>query len=115
MTEVFTEAQTLTRVSRLTETRLTAYIEAGAVRPAQAETGPVFEPVDLARLELLSDFAELYDMEPEALAVVIAIIDQLHAARRDRNALLNAIRAETREVQERVAFALARARRRTEP
>ena len=107
MTDVFTEAQTLTRVSRLTRTRLTAFVEAEAVVPAQADTGPIFAASDLARLELLSDFVELYNMEPEALAVVIAIIDQMHAARRDRNALLSAIRAEGRDVQTRIARVLA--------
>lgn len=111
MTESFTEAQTLDRVTRLTRTRLVAYIEAGAVFPAQAETGPVFAPADLARLELLADLAELYGLDPEALALVMAVIDQMHAARRERDALLAALRAEAQEVQLRVVSELARARR----
>ncbi len=107
MSEVFTEEQTLTRVVRLTRTRLTAFIEAEAVVPARRDDGPVFGPADLARLELLCELAELYDMQPEALAVMIAVIDRMHAARRDRRALLDAIRAEAPEVRARVAAALA--------
>ena len=107
MTEVFTVEETLTRVVRLTRTRLTAFIEAEAVIPARDDAGPVFGAADLARLDLLCDLAELYDMNPEALAVTIAIIDRMHAARRDRRVLLDAIRAETREVQERIATRLA--------
>jgi chaperone modulatory protein CbpM len=108
MTEVFTEEQTVTQVVRLTRSRLTAFIEAEAVVPVHHEAGPVFGAAELARLSLLCELAELYDMEPEALAVMIAVIDRMHAARRDRRALLDAIRAEPPDVQERIAMALAR-------
>ncbi len=110
MTEVFTEEQTLTLVTRLTRTRLTAFIEAEAVAPLQNDDGPLFSPADLARLDLLCDLAELYDMGPEALAVMISVIDRMHAARRDRHALLEAIRAQPHEVREQIAAALARDR-----
>lgn len=110
MTELFTEDQTLARVTRLTRIRLTAFIEVEAVIPAQGDRGALFSPGDLARLELLCDFAELYDMPPEALAVMIAVIDRMHEARRGRDALLDAIRWETPEVQDRIAGVLARSR-----
>ncbi|MEO8245067.1 MAG: hypothetical protein ABI832_22505, partial [bacterium] len=77
MTEFFTEEQILMRVTRLTRVRLMAYIEAEAVTPLRAATGPVFALGDLARLELLSELADLYDMEPEALALMITVIDQM--------------------------------------
>jgi chaperone modulatory protein CbpM len=108
MSEVFTIEQTLTRVVRLTRTRLTAFIEAEAVVPQIDDAGPVFRAADLARLDLLCDLAELYDMQPEALAVMISVIDGMHAARRDRDALLGVIRAETPRVRARIAEALAR-------
>lgn len=107
MIEYFTVEQTLQRVTRLSRTRLTALIEVEAVIPAQADAGPLFGPGDLARLDLLCEFADIYDMEPEALAVMITVIDQLHTARRDRHMLLDAVRAEAPEVQERIAQALA--------
>jgi chaperone modulatory protein CbpM len=110
MTEIFTEEQVLMRVTRLTRIHLVALIEAEAVVPARNETGPVFGPADLARLELLCELADLYDMEPEALAVTISVIDRMHAARRDRRALLDAIRAEAPEVRARIAASLARDR-----
>lgn len=110
MTERFTQQETLTRVVRLTRTRLTAFIEAEAVVPAESEAGPIFGADDLARLDLLCDLADFYDMQPEALAVMIAVIDQLHEARRDRQALIDAIRAETPEIRSRIAATLARDR-----
>lgn len=110
MTEFYTEQQTLTLVASLTPTRLAALIEAEAVAPARSPEGRVFRPVDIARLELLCEFADLYDMEAESLAVMISLIDQLHDARRDLRAMLAAVRNEPPEVQARIAASLAQAR-----
>jgi chaperone modulatory protein CbpM len=107
MTETYSPAQVLVRVTQLTESRLTAYVETEAVRPIETELGPQFVESDLARLSLLCEFEDLYEMSPEALAVLITVIDQLHAARQDRDRLLAAIRAEPAEVQSRIAAVLA--------
>jgi chaperone modulatory protein CbpM len=106
MSEVYTREEALARVTRLTYLRLTAFIEAEAIVPKQHETGPVFGPADLARLDLLCDLVELYDMQPDALAAMVAVIDRMHAARHDRRVLLDAIRAEPPEVRARIASAL---------
>jgi len=110
MSEFFTTDQALTLVWRLTPDRLAGLVEAGAVEPLDSDTGPLFAAADLARLELMCEFAEVYDMGPEALAVLMGVIDQMHAARRDRHALMTAIRAEAREVRERVAAVLVQVR-----
>ena len=110
MTEFYTEQQTLTLVDSLTETRLTAFIEAEAVVPAKGAAGHMFRQIDIARLELLCEFTELYDMQAEQLAVMISLIDQLHDARRDLRIVLDAIRNEPPEVQARIAALLGQAR-----
>ncbi len=108
MTQLFNEDQVLVQITRLTRSRLTAFIDAEAVRPAETEAGPQFGAADLARLDLLCELEDLYEMTPDALAVVIAVIDQMHAARHDRQRLLAAVAAEAVEVQLRIAAALAR-------
>lgn len=107
MTEIYTEEQTLTLVARLTRTRLTALVEAEAVVPTRGTAGPMFRKSDLVRLDLLCEFAEVYDMEPDALAVVMSLIEQLHDARRDLHLLHDALRAEPPDVQSRIARAIA--------
>lgn len=107
MTEEFSQAQVLLQVTQLTESRLTAFLESDAVRPKHSVLGPQFEAADLARLTLLCEFQDLYDMNPEALAVMITVIDQMHAARQDRRRLLAAIGAEAIDVQMRIAAVLA--------
>ena len=106
MTQVFTLTETVSQITRLTEIRLSAYIEAEAVTPAQSESGPLFDRADLARLDLLCELDDLYDLGPDGLAVLISVLDQLHSARADRQALLDAISAEPPEVRARIAAAL---------
>lgn len=109
MTEVFTEDEALARVVRLTRVRLAAYVEAEAVVPVRKGDQLLFGPAEIARLDLICELADLYDMGPEAVAVMLAVIDRLHEARRDRRALVEAILAEPPEVHARVAAVLAAA------
>lgn len=110
MTDFYTEEQTVTRVTRLTRTRLSAYVEAEAITPARSARGPAFRRSDIARLELLCELEETYGMDAEALALVLSVLDQLHAARRDLDTLHEVIAAEPPEARKRIAAALARAR-----
>lgn len=110
MTEFYTEEQTVKLVARLTRTRLVTFIESDAITPARSDAGLAFRRSDLARLELMCELADFYGMEPEALAVTISVIDQLHATRADLRALLGAIREEPPEIRARIAAKLGHAR-----
>ena len=107
MTETYSPAQVVLQVAQLTHSRLGAFVETEAVSPRQTAAGPRFEAADLARLTLLCELEELYGMTPEALSVLITVIDQMHAARQDRRCLMAAIAQEAVEVQMRVAAILA--------
>jgi len=106
MTERFTQDEAIAAVARLTRTRLISFIEARIVTPLQTDGGPVFRRVDLVRMELLCELSEDFELDEDALAVVISLIDQLHAARSDLACLMRAIRSEPPEVQQRLAEAL---------
>lgn len=102
MTFRYSETEVIDTVDRLTRTRLTRYMKAEIVIPVQTEAGPRFGPVDLARLELLCDLSDAFDLDDDALGLVISLIDQLHAARTDLNDILAALQAEADEVRDRV-------------
>lgn len=104
MTVFMSEADTVLAVARLTHSRLQAFISAEVILPVQSPDGPLFGPVDLARLELLCDLAEHFDLEGDALGVVIGLIDQLHATRRRLHAVARALEAEPTEVRRRVGL-----------
>ena len=105
--DIFTEVQTLAAIPRLTRLRLTAFVQARIVMPLQAETGPVFRQADLARIELLCELAEEFGLDEDGLGLVMSLLDQLHAARRDLRAIAAAVAAEAPDVRARIGAVLA--------
>ena len=106
MTARFTEDEAIAAVSRLTRTRLVAFLEAELVVPVQSDSGPVFYQIDLARIELLCDLADHFDLKGDALGVVMSLIDQLHTARHSLHAIAEVLQAEPAEVRQRVGARL---------
>jgi len=106
--ELFSEDDVLSAVPRLTRTRLTAFIESEVVVPLRAEAGLVFRRIDIVRMELLCELSEEFELEGDALGIVMSLVDQLHSARRDLRALLKAIANEPPEVRARLGTQVAR-------
>jgi chaperone modulatory protein CbpM len=106
MSVLFTKSQVLSLVPGLSRTRLTAFINADLVVPPSTVAGTMFRPIDLARLELLCDLADQFDLEGDALAVVMSLLDQLHHARNDLRAIAQAMQAEPQDLRARVAARL---------
>ena len=110
MTDRYTEDEVLAAVPPLTRARLTAFVETEVVVPLQTDAGPRFRQVDMARMELLCDLCDHFELEAEALEMVMSLIDQLHTARADLLALTEALAEEPPEVQRRIAQVLAHRR-----
>ncbi len=108
MNDFYSEDEVLTTVIRLTRTRLTTYVKAGFVYPARTESGPVYSPVDLARMELICDLSEQFDLEGEALAMVLSLIDQLHGVRAELRAFAGAVDAQPPQVREKITAVLTK-------
>ena len=108
MTDRYSEDETIAVVALLTRTRLTAFIEAEMVMPLHSDAGLVFRQVDLARLELLCELSEHFDLSEDALEIVISLVDQLHGTRAELRALAEAIEAELPEIRARIGEALHR-------
>lgn len=102
MTTYFTLDQVISTVPGLSQPQLAAFLDAELVHPTLTADGPVFCTIDLARLELLCDLADQFDLQADALGVVIALIDQLHHARRHLRAVAQAMDAEPQDLRSRV-------------
>lgn len=102
MTEYFTTRQTIAAVPGLSHARLAAFLQADLVAAHLSVHGPVFRPVELARLALLCDLADHFDLQSDALGVVIGLIDQLHDARRHLFAMAQAMEAEPLDLRARI-------------
>lgn len=90
------------RISRLTAERLDTFVLAELVLPLHTPDGLQFRPVDMARLELLCDLVDHLALEGEGLAVVVSLIDQLHAARADLAALAQSVQTENEDARRRI-------------
>lgn len=98
----YSEEEVLATVGRLDRPRLVRFLRAEVIRPADAEGRQVYRQVDVARIELLCDLCDDFDLGDEALAMVIGLIDQLHGTRGDLAALMRALGDEPDEVRGRV-------------
>lgn len=110
VTGFYSESEVIASIPGLTRPLLLTFLAAEVVVPVASDTGPVFRDIDLARLDLLCDLALGLDLEGDALAVVISLIDQLHAARHRLAAMAEAIAAEPFAVRERVGARLLKDR-----
>ena len=102
MTTYSTIMQTIAAVPGLSHPQLVAFLDAELVHPTLSADGPVFRAADLARLELLCDLADQFDLQTDSLGVVIGLIDQLHDTRRRLHAMAQAIEAEPKDLRARV-------------
>jgi chaperone modulatory protein CbpM len=110
MNDLFSEDEAVARVARLTRPQLVAFVEAHIVTPVHSDRGPVYRRLDLARMELLCDLSDEFDLDADALGIVISLVDQLHGVRAELRCLVEAIAAEPPDVRARLSAAARRAR-----
>lgn len=106
----YTEAEVIDAIDDLTGERLVTYIRTRMVQPVDSEAGPVFRETDLARLQLLCDLSDSYDLPEDSLRMVMALIDQLNTMRGDMRALMQAVATEPDEVRTRIHAVVHRLR-----
>ena len=106
MTRYYSEEQVITTITRLTPSRLTTYVQHEFLCPAQSENGPVYTAADLARIELICDLDEQFDLQGDALGVVLSLIDQLHGVRSELRRVMSAIEAQPDDLRSRIIAAL---------
>jgi len=114
MSEHLTEDEIIAAVPGLTHTRLFAFIEAEVVVPLRREGGAapalVFREIDVARMQVLCNLAEDLELDDAALAVVVTLIDKLHATRQELMTLARAVAEEPPEVRARIGSAVLMSR-----
>jgi len=110
MSRHFSEDHVVSVVARLTRKQLISFVKAEIVIPLQSDTGPVYRQMDIARIELLCELAEQFDLQNDALGMVISLVDQLHGVRAELRAALAAIEREEADVRSRIGEGLVQAR-----
>lgn len=107
-TRIYSESEVVDRVHGLTVTRLRAFVAADCVRPSEAAGRLVFAEADVARVQLLEDLVEDFDLDEEAAAMVVSLVDQIHGLRRALRSFGEAVAEEHPEVRARIAARITR-------
>ena len=107
MSHFYSETEVVARVDGLTVRRLRAFVAAEVVTPAEREGRLTFAEADLARVQLLEDLTDDFELDEDAAALVVSLVDQIHGLRRALRRLGDAVEAEAPEVRARVRGRLA--------
>jgi len=104
------ERAVIARIERLTTRDLRLWVREGWVRPAEGESGPIFDDLDVARLRLLCDLRKDMALPTDVMPTVLTLIDHLHRTRRDLRRLAGALDEQPAEVRQAVISAVNRRR-----
>jgi chaperone modulatory protein CbpM len=107
-----TLSEVVVLVGRVDRVELTQWIELGWVAPErQADAEPTFSELDVARVCLIRDLRHDLAIEEETMPLVLSLLDQVYALRRQVNALTGAIRQQPEDVRQAILDLLEPARR----
>jgi chaperone modulatory protein CbpM len=107
MSRYYSETEVVAEVQGLTVARLRSFVAAECLVPAERDGRLAFVEADLARARLLAELAADFELDAEAAALVMSLIDQIHGLRRELRALGTAVAAEDANVRRRVRDRLA--------
>jgi chaperone modulatory protein CbpM len=90
----------------LDEPELLAWIDRGWVRPQDAETGWVFQDIDVARVRLIYDLHRGMSVQDDMIPLVLSLLDQVYDLRGRLRTVLRAIDEQPDAVREPILAAL---------
>ena len=99
----------LKRLDGIRREELSVWIERRWVRPRQEGEVWRFAEIDIARCRLIADMRLGFALDDEAMPVLLSLLDQLYATRRQLRTLTGALSAMPEDVKQLVADALRRA------
>lgn len=97
-----TRDEILALIPDLSPQALGALTEAGVIHPLLGEGEPRFREIDAARLQLAVELEDMFRLDPEALGLVLSLIDQLNGIRGEMRAVLGALAEEPPETRARL-------------
>jgi chaperone modulatory protein CbpM len=106
---MLSERDVLTRVQRLTLTRLRVWVAQGWIKPADA-TQQGFSEADLARAALICNLEDELGFTEEDVPVLLSLIDQIHGLRSELKGLLEALDGLPEDVRATVRMRIAKVR-----
>jgi chaperone modulatory protein CbpM len=109
-----TLSEVVVLVGRVDRVELHRWVELGWVapeRPAGEAAEPAFSDIDIARVRLICDLRHDLAVEEETMPLVLSLLDQLYAMRRQMKALTGALQRQPDDVRRAIMEVLESARR----
>jgi chaperone modulatory protein CbpM len=91
----------------LTQIELITWVERGWVLPEAAESGFVFQEIDVARVRLIHDLRQDMDVGEDAIPLVLSLLDQVYELRTTLKSVLHALETQPQDVRASVLAALS--------
>lgn len=107
MTHDFARAQVIESVTSLTAERLSHFERLSIVTPVATPDGPRYRTLDIRRITLLCELTDDFEVNEDALVIIMSLLDQLHGARGQLDQVMQAIGAEPSEIRQRLLQRLA--------
>ncbi|MDW9766511.1 chaperone modulator CbpM [Sinorhizobium meliloti] len=101
-----TEKQVLEQFDAVTLKQLRQWVHSGWIVPAQGESGPSFDDVDVARIRLVCELRRDMNVNDDAVPIILALLDQLYGLRRELRTFATALSEQPDEVRRQLKQAL---------
>ena len=93
---------------RLTAVHVERWVARGLLRPSGSVEAWSFEPIDVARVRLLTELADDVGLDDDTVEAVVALIDQVHTLRSELKLVASAIGEQPPATREAITAALRR-------
>ena len=93
------EREVLSKVGGISAVQLRIWVTQEWVRPAQSGAVVVYNEADIARIHLLHLLDNQLDVGPEAIPIILSLIDQVHDLRGQMQIISRAVEAQPDDVR----------------
>ena len=107
MTNAFDPEQVIESVASLTAERLSHFERLRIIIPVNTSEGPRYHALDVRRITLLCELTDDFEVNEDALVIIMSLLDQLHGAQCKLEQVVQAIVAEPPEIKVRLSQRLS--------
>ena len=103
MTRDYAPEQLIKRVASLTAERLSHFESLRILTPVMTPDGPRYRSLDVRRVTLLCELTDDFEVNEDALVIIMSLLDQLHGAHSRLEQMARAIDEEPSEIKLRLS------------
>lgn len=103
MTDAYAPEDVIDQISPLTADRLRQFEHLRIVTPVATRDGPRYRSLDVKRITLLCELTDDFEVNEDALVIIMSLLDQLHGAQDRLDRIVQAIGGEPSEIKIRLA------------